>query len=209
MLEGGEFLFGIENFLSMVALDPEKTHTFLDKLLEKYQRELEAYLSLVGDYIDIIHFSDDMGTMNGPLMSTEMYRTYFKPRHKALFDLVKKITPRVKISLHCCGGVYPLLPELIEIGLDCINPVQTTCRDMEPDRLKKEFGKDIVLWGGGCDTREILPNGTPEQIKKHVWENLEILAPGGGFVFQQVHNIMANVPPENIMAMFNAVKEYS
>ena len=109
--------------------------------------------------------------------------------------------------LHCCGGVRTLFPSLIEAGLDAINPVQISCRGMNAADLKREFGRDLTFWGGGCDTREILPDGTPEQIRSHVQEQVRILAPGGGFVFQQVHNIMANVPPENIVAMFDAVRQ--
>ena len=109
--------------------------------------------------------------------------------------------------LHCCGGIYPLLPGLVEAGLDIIQPVQTNARDMEPERLKREFGKDICLWGGGCDTQGVLPRGTPEKVAEDVRRNVSILAPGGGFVFQQIHNIMADVPPENIVAMLDAVNQ--
>ena len=107
--------------------------------------------------------------------------------------------------LHCCGGVYPLLPSLIEAGLDIINPVQSNCAAMEPGKLKCEFDKDLVFWGGGCDTQQTLDSATPTQIAADVKERIKILSPGGGFVFQQIHNIMANIPPENIVAMFDAV----
>jgi uroporphyrinogen decarboxylase len=109
----------------------------------------------------------------------------------------------VKVKLHCCGGVRELFPDLIDAGLDAINPVQISCRGMDARELKTEFGRDIVLWGGGCDTQDILPNATPEAVRRHVRKQLEILGPGGGFVFQQVHNIQANVPPENIVAMYD------
>lgn len=112
----------------------------------------------------------------------------------------------IKVSLHCCGEVYPLLCDMIEAGLDAINPVQFSCYGMQIDRLKREFGKELVLWGGGCDTQEILIKGTPKQVRDHVKEQVEILSPGGGFVFQQVHNTLADVPPENIVAMFRAVR---
>jgi uroporphyrinogen decarboxylase len=113
----------------------------------------------------------------------------------------------VKVMLHCCGGVRELLPDLIDAGLDAINPVQISCRGMDAAGLKRDFGRDIVLWGGGCDTQTILPQGTPDQVRRHVREQVKILAPGGGFVFQQVHNILAHVPPENIVAMFDAVRQ--
>jgi uroporphyrinogen decarboxylase len=107
--------------------------------------------------------------------------------------------------LHCCGGIYPLLPGLIEAGLDIVQPVQTTSAGMDPQRLKREFGKDLCLWGGGCNTQGILPVASPEEVAADVRRRVEILAPGGGFVFQQIHNIMADVPPQNIVAMLDAV----
>jgi uroporphyrinogen decarboxylase len=108
--------------------------------------------------------------------------------------------------LHCCGGVRELLPDLIDAGLDAINPVQITCAGMEPAGLKRDFGRDLVFWGGGCDTREVLPYGTPARVRDHVRRQVEILSRGGGFVFQQVHNIQANVPAANIAAMFDALR---
>jgi uroporphyrinogen decarboxylase len=112
----------------------------------------------------------------------------------------------VKVMLHCCGGIRELLPDLIDAGLDAINPVQTSCAGMNPRELKTEFGKEIVFWGGGCDTQIVLPNATPGEVWRHVKEQVQILSPGGGFVFQQVHNILANVPPENVVAMYQAVR---
>ena len=108
--------------------------------------------------------------------------------------------------LHCCGGVRELLPDLIDAGLDAINPVQITCRGMDAAGLKRDFGDRLTFWGGGCDTRDILPKGTPAQVRDHVRQQVEIWRPGGGFVFQQVHNILADVPPANIVAMFDAVR---
>jgi uroporphyrinogen decarboxylase len=126
-----------------------------------------------------------------------------------LWKRAKELSPHIKVMLHCCGGVRPLLNDLIDAGMDTINPVQTSCTGMEPTGLKKDFGDRLCLWGGGCDTQTILPSATPNEVRGHVLERLEILSPGGGFVFQQVHNILANVPPENIVAMFDAVKEFN
>lgn len=207
LVELGQFAFRMDNFLCELAADPDRVHTFLDKLVEIHLDNMGKYLSAVGEYIDVIGFGDDLGMQTGPQMSPEMYREFFKPRHKILWNHAKKLCPHLKVGLHCCGGVYPLLKDMIEAGLDAINPVQFVCKDMELTRLKQEFGKDLVFWGGGCDTRDVLPNAAPEQIRRHVRENVEIMAPGGGFVFQQVHNIMANVPPENIMAMFKAINK--
>jgi len=133
-----------------------------------------------------------------------MYCEFFKPRHKLLWNRAKELAD-VKVMLHCCGGVRELLPHLIEAGLDAINPVQISCCRMDAGQLKAEFGSELTFWGGGCDTRDVLPNGTPQQVAEHVKEQVGTLRPGGGFVFQQVHNILANVPPENIAAMFDAV----
>ena len=206
LIEIGEFSFRIDHFLYLLAAEPKRIHTYLDKLTEFHLDNMQKYLEAVGEYIDIIGFGDDLGTQSGPQFSPRMYREYFKPRHKLLWNQVKKISPHIKVSLHCCGGIYPLLSDIIDAGLDIINPVQFTCNDMELSRLKKEFGKDLVFWGGGCDTRDILPRGTPEEVHKHAKENVRIMSPGGGFVFQQVHNILADIPPENIIAMFEAAR---
>ncbi|HUW65305.1 MAG TPA: uroporphyrinogen decarboxylase family protein [Spirochaetia bacterium] len=207
LIEIGEFAFRMDNFLYSLAAEPTRVHTFLDKLVEIHLKNLDKYLDATAEYIDIIGFGDDFGTQQGPQISPKMYQEFFKPRHKVLWDYVKQRAPHLKISLHSCGGIYPLIRDLIEAGVDAINPVQFTSKDMCLHKLKKEFGKDLTLWGGGCDTRSILPFGTPEEVKPHVKENVKILSPGGGFVFQQVHNIMAEVPPQNVVAMFEALRE--
>jgi uroporphyrinogen decarboxylase len=207
LVEHGEFIFRIDNFLFQLLANPARIHAFLDRLTEFHLSNLEKFLGAVGPYIDVIGFGDDMGTQIGPQFSPEMYREFFKPRHKLLWNRAKELCPGIKVGLHCCGGVYPLLADMIDAGLDAMNPVQFTCSDMEIERLKREFGKDLVFWGGGCDTQSILTNGTPEKIAEHVKQQVKVLSPNGGFVFQQVHNILANVPPENILAMFNAVRE--
>ena len=205
LLECGQFLYRIDKFLMLLAGEPERAQRFLDKLVELHLANLERFLQAVGPYIDIILFGDDLGMQTGPQMSPAMYREFFKPRHQLMWKRAKQLA-NVKVMLHCCGGVRALLPDLIEAGLDAINPVQITCSGMDAAGLKRDFGRDITFWGGGCDTREVLPQGTPEQVRQHVRQQLQILAPGGGFVFQQVHNIMANVPAENIVAMFDAVR---
>jgi len=206
LLEAGQFLYRNDNFFMLLASEPAKAHKFLDGLLEIYMPKLEKFLAAVGEYIDIIRFGDDLGMQNGPQVSPRMYREFFKPRHQLMWKRAKELA-NVKVMLHCCGGVRPLLPDLIEAGLDAINPVQISCAGMDAGKLKADFGKEMVFWGGGCDTQTILPNATPEAIARHVREQIDILRPGGGYVFQQVHNILANVPPENIVAMFRAVQE--
>lgn len=207
LLEIGQFLFRNDNFFMLLAGEPARAHRFLDKLVEMHLANLEKFLSAVGPYIDIILFGDDLGMQTGPQMSPRMYRELFQPRHKVLWQAAKKLAP-VKVMLHSCGGLYPLIPMFIESGLDIVQPVQTNCAGMEPERLKREFGRDIVFWGGGSDTREVLPTGTPAQVADDVRQRLSVFAPGGGYVFQQVHNVMANVPPDNIVAMLDAVRQH-
>jgi uroporphyrinogen decarboxylase len=206
LVEMGQFLFGMDRFLYMLAAEPREVHRFLDRVVEVHLSNLERFLGCVGDSIDLVVFGDDMGMQTGPQFSPDMYREFFKPRHALLWARAKALAP-VKVNLHCCGGVRDLLPDLIDAGLDVINPVQTSCAGMEPAGLKRDFGRDLVLWGGGCDTQEVLPRGTPEQVRAHVRERLRILSPGGGFVFQQVHNILAFVPPENAAAMLETVNQ--
>jgi len=204
LFEVGQFLYRNDQFMMLLAAEPRHAHRFLDKLVEFHLANLERFLAAVGEQIDIILFGDDLGMQTGPMMSPKMYCDFFKPRHKLLWNRAKELAD-VKVMLHCCGGVRELLPHLIEAGLDAINPVQISCSGMNAAELKSEFGNDITFWGGGCDTRDVLPNDTPQQVAKHVKKQVETLRPGGGFVFQQVHNILANVPPENIVAMLDAV----
>jgi len=204
LFEIGQFLYRNDVFMMLLAAEPQHAHRFLDKLVEIHLANLERFLGAVGEYIDIILFGDDLGMQTGPMISPQMYREFFKPRHKLLWNRAKQLAD-VKVMLHCCGGVRELIPDLIEAGADAINPVQISCSRMGATELKAEFGKDITFWGGGCDTRDILPTGTPQQVAESVKEQVRILSPGGGFVFQQVHNILANVPPANIVAMFDAV----
>ncbi|MBI2941928.1 MAG: methyltransferase [Chloroflexi bacterium] len=202
LLDMGQLSYRMDNFLCDMLANPRQVHTFLDRLTELHLADLDKFLTAVGPSIDIVVFADDLGMQTGPQLSPRMYREFLKPRHALLWNRAKQLRPGLKVFLHCCGGVYSLIPHLIEAGLDALNPVQTTCAGMEPGRLKREFGRDLVFWGGGCDTRETLPRGTPEQVRQDVRRRMEIFSPGGGFVFQPVHNIMADVPPENVVAMF-------
>jgi len=205
IFEVPQYLFGSENFLMTIALYPEATHRLMENLTAIYLKNLEKWLGAVGPYIDIILFGgEDMGGQNGPLISPAMYREFFKPYHTRLWKRAKELAG-VPVQLHCCGGVRPILDDLIDAGMDALNPVQITAAGMDTAGLKKDFGDRMTFWGGGCDTREMLGRGTPDQIKMHVRRQVELLKRGGGFVFQQVHNIMANVPPANIVAMFEAL----
>jgi uroporphyrinogen decarboxylase len=205
LLEWGQFLYRNDNFLALLAAEPDRAHDLLERLTEVHMRSLEKYLGLVGPYIDVIVFNDDLGMQTGPQISPRMYREFFKPRHGRLWHRAKELAD-VKVMLHSCGGIRLLLPDLIEAGLDAVNPVQISCKGMEAEGLKRDFGKDITFWGGGCDTQWLLSHGTPEAISRHVTEQVEVLRKGGGFVFQQVHNILADVPAENIVAMLDTAR---
>lgn len=208
LLEWGTFLRRIDNFLMDCYIDKENVERLIDKLMEIHINTLDKVCTYVGDVVDILRFGDDLGMDSGPFVGPDVYRELFKKGHTKLNEYVHKHS-NMKTFLHSCGSIYDLMPDLIEAGYDVINPVQTTARDMELSKLKKEFGKDITFWGGGANTRSILNRERPDIVKKHVLENLEILAPGGGFIFNQEHNIMPDVPPENIIAMYEAIKEFN
>jgi uroporphyrinogen decarboxylase len=205
LLEIGQFLYRNDKFLMLLAGNPSRAHQFLDRLLEIHLVNLEKFLGMVGPYIDVILFGDDLGMQTGPQISPAMYREFFKPRQAKMWHRAKELAD-VKVKLHCCGGVRELLPDLIDAGIDAINPVQISCSGMDPRELKAEFGDRLTFWGGGCDTHQVLSRGTPEEIRRHVQQQVSIFSPGGGFVFQQVHNVLADVPPENVIAMLDAVK---
>jgi uroporphyrinogen decarboxylase len=206
LFEVPQFLYRIDNYLMHMGLYPEGCERLSEALCNFYLPRMEKWLEAVGPYIDVMLFGDDLGGQNGPLFSPDMYRQYYKPWHAKLWKRAKELVPHVNIHLHCCGGIDPLLPDLIDAGLESSNPVQITCAGMEPRHLKDTYGDRFTFWGGGCDTRSVLPNGTPEEVRENVKELVSIFAPGGGFVFQQVHNILADVPPENIISMFRAVR---
>jgi uroporphyrinogen decarboxylase len=207
LLEMGQFYYRNDNFLLLLAADPSRAHRFLDKVVEIHLRNLETFLTAVGSHIDLLLFGDDLGMQSGPQISPRMYREFFQPRERLMWRRAKQLAPHVTINLHCCGGVRELLDDLIEAGLEAINPVQITCRGMEPAGLKRDFGDRLTFWGGGCDTRDILAHATPSQVRDHVRRLLEVWRPGGGYVFQQVHNILADVPPENLVAALDAAHE--
>jgi uroporphyrinogen decarboxylase len=205
LLEIGQYFYRNDNFFMLLAGDPDRAHQFLDCLLQIHLANLDRFLDAVGEHIDVILFGDDFGMQNGPQISVAMYREFFKPRETIMWQRVRKRS-RAKIMLHCCGGVRELLPDMIEAGLDAINPVQISCRGMNPAGLKADYGDRLTFWGGGCDTRQVLISGTPAQVRDHVRHQVADWQPDkGGYVFQQVHNIMADVPSANIVAMFDAL----
>lgn len=208
LFEWGTFLRRMDNFLMDLLCEPDQVARMLDQLLERHLATLAKVCDSVGDVVDIIRFGDDLGMTSGPFMDVDTYRSLFKPRHKQLCDYVKTHS-QMHTFIHSCGSISSLIPDLIEAGIEIFNPVQTNARQMEPEFLKKEFGQDCTFWGGGVETVGTLNNGTPEQVREQVLERLEIMSAGGGFVFNTVHNILPDVPPQNILAMFDAVKEFN
>ena len=167
LVEIGQFAFRIDNFLALLAGEPERAHCFLDALTAIHLENIEHFATVVGPHADVIGFGDDMGMQTGPQFSPRMYREFFKPRHALLWKKMKELAPNEKICLYCWGGVRPLLPDMIDVGLDAINPAQFTCAGMELAGLKRDFSRDLTFWGGGCDTRRVLPTEGPGEIRAH------------------------------------------
>ena len=207
LLTMAEFLRGMEDFLIDMAINEKIAFMILDKLQDIYSMGWEKFLSKFGKDIDVVEEGDDLSDQTGPLMSLEMYRKFLKPKLKETIKIIKSKS-NAKILYHSDGNIKPFIPDLIDCGVDAINPVQYSAKDMDTKELKKEFGKDITFWGGGCDTQKILPNGTMTEVKEEVKKRIDDLAPGGGFVFTAVHNIQRDVPPENVVAMFEAISEF-
>ncbi len=196
---------GFAEFLEDLAVRPVLAEAMLEHNLMVNIGILEFVLDEVGDYVDVISFGDDIGSTNSLLMSLEMYRRQLKPFHRRLVEAIKRKTD-AKIVMHNDGAIFPMIPDIIDIGFDCINPVQVSARGMETDRLKAEFGTDLSFWGA-IDTNFVLPRGTPEDVRSEVGKRIKDLAPGGGFMLASVHIIMAEVPPENVVAMFDSAEE--
>lgn len=207
-LEAGHSMFGYQEFMERLITDRPLMEFFLDRLLETYLVDLEKYLSALGDDIDIIQIGDDYGTQENTAISPRIFRSIFKPRLKTLCDFIHRKKPDLFIFLHSCGSVYTFIPDFIEVGVHILNPVQTNAKNMEPERLKSEFGRDIVFWGGGCDTQHVLPFGTLKDLEDDIRRRIDIFSPGGGFVFSPIHNIQAEVPPEKIFRLFECAYEY-
>jgi uroporphyrinogen decarboxylase len=165
------------------------------------------YLDAVGQYVQVIQMGGDLGTQDRPQIRPQVYTDVIQPRQKVLWSRIHELAPEVAVFCHSCGSIYELIPGIIDAGCDVLNPVQINARGMEPERLKREFGDALCFWGGGCDTQQVLPFGTPEEVYAHTRANVETFKPGGGFVFCQVHNVQGGVPPENVVAMFDAVHD--
>ena len=207
ILETGNSLRGFARFM----MDLAKGGTFLEDLIggivETQLKNLSLFLEAVGKHVQVIQFGDDLGMQDRLIMSRNMYRKRIFPGHQTLFQYVHQHS-NCAVFLHSCGSIRPLIPDLIEAGVDILNPVQTSAKNMDPKQLKEEFGKQITFWGGGCDTQHVLPFATPDEVAQHVRKQIEVFAPGGGFVFNQIHNIQADISPENIVAMYDTAREF-
>jgi uroporphyrinogen decarboxylase len=198
---------GLESFFVALVKEQKFADRMMDQITEIYIESCNRYLEQVGEYLHVFTYWDDVCGQDGWLISPEIYRKRIKPRQRRLLDAIKRRT-NARVYYHCCGAAYDLVPDLIELGFDILNPVQVSARGMDTRRLKKEYGQDIVFWGGGVDTQHVLPFGTPDDVAGEVKRRIDDLAPGGGFVFAAVHNIQALVPPENIVAAFDTALEY-
>jgi uroporphyrinogen decarboxylase len=206
-LEAGQGLRGWGQFMIDLAADRALAEAILDRVLKNLLVNVERYLDAVGDYIQIIQVGGDLGTQAGPQIRPEWYYEIIQPRQQAYWSRIHALS-NCAVFLHSCGGIYELIPGIIDAGCDILNPLQTTARRMDACRLKREFGAHLTFWGGGCDTQHILPFASPEQVYEHVSDQVEVLKSGGGFVFTQIHNIQVGTPPENIVAMYQAVRDH-
>jgi uroporphyrinogen decarboxylase len=208
ILEAGNTLRGFTRFMMDLAKGGAFVEDLIGGIVETQLSNLSLYLEAVGKYVQIIQFGDDLGMQDRPMMSRSMYQKYLMPGHQKLFQHVHH-NSNCAVFIHSCGSIYPLIPDLIAAGIDILNPVQTSAKNMDPVQLKTDFGDQITFWGGGCDTQHVLPFASPDEVANHVRERVKIFAPGGGFVFNPIHNIQADVPSENIIAMFDTALEFS
>jgi uroporphyrinogen decarboxylase len=208
IFEMAQRIVGMENLLVMMGLNKALAATLFDKLVELKLSFWEMALPELADVVDVISQADDYGTQASQIISPRMFREQLKPRWKIIFDRLRILAPNSRRFFHSCGNVRPLLPDYIELGVEILNPVHIRAKNMEPVALKRDFGDVLTFWGGGVDTQGVLPNGTPQEVNDDVRRNIESLAPGGGFVFNTVHNIQADVSAENLAAMYEALEEY-
>jgi uroporphyrinogen decarboxylase len=201
------YMRGLERWFIDMIENPVFCEALLDKTLKFWLDYFDGFLAEVGDLVDVVMIGDDLTGQSGPLFSPDFYRKVVKPKQKRLVQHIKSLT-KAKIWYHTCGCCYKYIPELIDNGIDILNPVQIGLPNMEPERLKGEFGKQLVFWGGGIDAQHVLPFAKPEEIRNSVKANLEIFKSGGGYVFNNVHNIQVGVPPENIVALYDAAYEF-
>ena len=196
-----------QEWLFHLAASPDFMEAWYDKKAAWLQRNIELYFQAVGNNIDAIYLMEDFGTQNSMLLSPEMWRKQLKPRYQEVFRWIKRSTDW-KIFFHSDGAIYPIIPDLVEIGIDILNPPQTNAKGMDPKRLKDEFGQDITFWGAGVETQSTLPYGTPDDVRKQVRDRLDLFSKGSGYVFSSIHNIQKDIPFDNLIAYFDGIKSY-
>jgi uroporphyrinogen decarboxylase len=201
------YMRGLQRWFMDMLENIDFCEALLDQTLKFWMAYYSGFMAEVGDIIDIVMIGDDLAGQDGPLFSPDFYRKFVKPRHKELIEHIRSLTS-AKIWYHTCGACTEYIPDLIDNGVDILNPVQIGAAAMDPQNLKDAFGKEIVFWGGGIDAQHVLPFASPDEVKKHVRKNIEIFKSGGGYVFNSVHNIQAGVPAENIIAMYDAAYEF-
>ena len=201
------YMRGLEQWLIDTVTQPEFCEALLDATLRFWMDWFRGFLDEVGDLVDVIMIGDDLAGQRGPLFRPAFYRSVVKPRQKALVQYIRARTG-AKIWYHTCGACAAYIPDLLDNGIDILNPVQISATGMEPAQLKAEFGDRLVFWGGAIDSQHVLPSAPPAEVARQVRQNLEIWKPGGGYVFNSVHNIQAGVPPENIVAMYDTAYEH-
>lgn len=205
IIHDSQYMRGFERWYMDLALAPDLIGALMDAILDVLMEKTRRALAEVGDLIDVVSCSDDIGDQRGPIMSPRMYRRIIKPRHKRYFDLLRSCTD-AKVLYHSCGSVVKLIPDFIDMGIDFINPVQVSAAGMDTAKLKQEYG-DQLGFCGAVDTMHVLPHGTPDDVRAEVRQRIHDLAPGGGYILTAVHNIQPDVPPENIVAMYDAARE--
>ncbi|MDB4433223.1 hypothetical protein N9166_00620 [bacterium] len=202
-------IHGMEDTLMDMVGNPAMIEKLFGRITEIQMRMWTNTLEILGENVDVCLHSDDLGSQVNSIMSPSMYRRLLKPYHAELFAHIRKTAKtNVKLLLHSCGSVRPLIPDLIETGIDALNPIQVGAANMDTKELKREFGSELSFWGGGIDTQRVLPRGSVDEVKDEVKRRIDDLAPGGGFVFTAVHNIQPDVPPENLRAMWEAFQEH-
>lgn len=207
VFQAAQCLRGWSEFMMDLLARPAQAEALLDRIVEAHIRAFDRYIAHLGDSLDIIEICDDLGMQNAMWMRPEMYRRRVKPYQERLYRHIKNSCD-AKLMLHSDGSIYPVIADLIEIGVDILNPVQFSAADMDLARLKREFGADVCLWGGSVDSQTTLTFGTPDQVRDEVRRHLDIMAPGGGYVFATVHNVTRGMPADNVLAAYQTALEY-
>ncbi|MHA1294088.1 MAG: uroporphyrinogen decarboxylase family protein [Promethearchaeota archaeon] len=201
------FLFGFTKVLRYLRTKPELISAAMEGLLKYWMEYNTTFLNEVGEFLDVVCINGDLAEQAGPIMSLKIYTKLIKPIEYKLSQKVHELAD-VKINYHCCGSIPLFIPHFAELKYDAVNPIQISAYDMEPCKLKNRFGNIITFWGGICNSQKTLPFGTPEEIKNEVRYNIECFKQGGGYIAASIHNITAEVPPQNIVAMFDAVNDF-